>query len=91
MMSREIRANCPECGQGVDGASGIGDAAGEQPEVGNLAICIFCAGVGVYEDREDGTLGLRLATTEEKVELYEDDEFQRVRDAILAQKAWMQP
>lgn len=66
----KVQAECPECGYKVDDASGIGDAAGERPSVGTIALCLRCAGLGVYALNPDGkTLGIRKVTDEEKVEL----------------------
>lgn len=89
-MTREIRANCPECGKEVDGATDPKDPT-SQPEEGDLGICIYCAGVGFYVIQEDGTLGLRLATVEEKVGLSEDADVTKVRAAIAAQSVWFKP
>jgi hypothetical protein len=79
----KIDAKCPECGYKVDDATGIGDAAGERPEEDTIALCIRCAGVGVYTLNPDGqTLGIRLCTPEEKVELSEDETLQKAREVI---------
>jgi hypothetical protein len=80
----KIRAFCPECGYQVDDASGVGDAAGDRPSVDNIAICIMCAGLGIYFEQEDHTLGLRRPTDEEKSELDEDKQITKVRATIIA-------
>lgn len=87
-MTYQIKAACPECGYAVDDAAGIGDAEGDHPEPGNYGICLRCAGVGVYKENDDGTLGLRLTTAEEKVELSEDEEVTKVRAHIRTQSLW---
>ena len=79
----KIKAQCPECGYEVDDASGIGDAEGERPTEGTLALCIRCAGVGIYTVNPDGeTLGIRLCTVQEKVELSEDKALQKARAVV---------
>lgn len=83
-MTKDIRANCPECGYEIDDATGVGDAEGERPDVGGLAVCIRCAGLGYYEDAEDGTLRLRALSIEEKVELSDDEEVMELRERIWA-------
>lgn len=83
-MSVAIRANCPECGYEVDDASGIGEAEGQRPDAGSLAICIRCAGLGIYEDADDGSLRLRHLSAAETVELSQDEEVMRARESIWA-------
>ena len=79
----KIDAKCPECGYKVDDAAGIGDAEGDRPEEDTIAVCIRCAGVGIYCLNPDGeTLGIRLCTPEEKVELSENEELQKARGII---------
>lgn len=86
-MTREIRAECPECGAEVDAASEIGpDEA--TPEPGDLAVCLYCAGLGIYVEREDGSLGIRLTTAEEKLGLSENEQVNGVRAAIIGQSVW---
>lgn len=82
-MSKEIEAECPECGYQVDDASGLGDAEGERPTEDCIAICIRCAAVGIYVRNENGSLGLRAPSEEEKVELSEEPQIERARAAIL--------
>lgn len=82
-MKREIRANCPECGYAVDSAALVGDEGDAWPEPGNLALCIACAGMGIYVLAEDGSLALRLPTIKEKVELSQDEEVRQMRDKIV--------
>lgn len=84
----KINAFCPECDYEVDAASGVGDAEGQHPEPGNIAVCIRCAAMGIYFEQPDGTLGLRAPTTEEYVELSEDEEIIRVRASIIGFKVW---
>lgn len=54
------------------------------PSEGDLGICIRCAGAGIYYKQEDGSLGLRLLTLEEKVQLSENEDAMRARFAVLA-------
>jgi hypothetical protein len=87
----KIDARCPECGYKVDDASGIGDAAGDRPEPDTIALCIQCAGIGIYTVNPDGeTLGIRLCTPEEKVELSENEELNEARELIYKMdlKGW---
>jgi hypothetical protein len=83
-----IRANCPQCGYEIDDATGVGEAHGDRPEPGHIAICIQCAGLGIYIAQEDGTLGLRQPTVEEAVDLADDDEVIKVQAAILGREIW---
>lgn len=83
-----IKANCPECGLEVDAATGVGKDKAPFPTPGDIAICIRCAGIGIYVLSEDGVLGLRLATYDEKVLLSENDELTGVRAAIIGQSIW---
>lgn len=79
----KIDAKCPECGYQVDDATGIGDASGDRPTEGTVALCIRCAGVGIYVLNPDGqTLGLRLCTGPEKVELSDHEELVKAREVI---------
>lgn len=82
MTSMEIDARCPQCNYAVDDASGVGETRHERPEVGDLAICIRCASLGIYIDNGDGTLGLRDVTVEEKVELSQRSDVMKVQQAI---------
>lgn len=83
MADQPIRANCPECDYPVDDATGVGEMAEKRPSPGSIAICIRCAGLGVYIDGESGSLALRAPTDEERVELEDDDEITKVRVSIL--------
>ncbi len=90
-MTLTINAYCPDCGYQVDSAAGVGDAAGDVPEEGDMAICIRCAAVGVYRVNDDGeTLGLRLPSSEEKVQLSENQELQEARELVARMnvKGW---
>lgn len=91
MKSRiEIKARCPECGYQVDDASVVGTDEPLRPEPDDLALCVRCAGPGIYILNEDGTLGLRLCTAEEKVELSENVLVQKTREAIeKTSKVWL--
>lgn len=93
-MTMPIEAVCPECGYAVDDATVVEDGklgGDTRPASGNIAICIQCAGLGVYTENGNGTLGLRLPTFEEKVELSEDEEITKVRATIVSQSIWMKP
>jgi hypothetical protein len=81
---------CPECGNLVDEADGVGPAADQQPEPGNLAICLYCAGYGYYEETPEGLLKLRILSDEEKVELSGYEEVQFVRNTIRASHHYME-
>jgi hypothetical protein len=81
-MSTEIKANCPECGYAVDAAAPTHGDATVRPGEGDLAICIRCAGMGIYYLAEDGTLALRLTTIKEKVELSQDEHVRQVREKV---------
>lgn len=83
-MTHEIKAACPECGMEVDGASAIGDDPEAAPEAGDIAICIYCAEVAVYELAQDGTLCLRRVTLEERLMLSDDEDVVAVREKIFA-------
>ena len=89
-MTRQIAAVCPECGYEIDDASGVGEAKDRQPEPENLSVCIRCAGLSIYIENEDGTLGLRALTAEEKAEADQDEEVTKARSiVILMTQRWM--
>jgi len=91
MNTVKINAYCPECGYQVDDATGVGDAREERPKVDAIAICIRCAGIGIYTMNPDGdSLGLRLPTVTEKVGLSEDEEIRQTRELIqrMNVKGW---
>ena len=69
---------CPHCGYDADGASGVGNDGG--PSLGDMAICINCASILVYQDKT-----LRVATEEEMNRL-EPEEQAKVAVAVLAVK-----
>lgn len=81
-MSIEIKAACPDCGYEVDSAAEIGGDGDAQPEEGDLALCIRCAAMGIYYLADDGTLGLRIPTIKEKVELSQNEEVRQMREKI---------
>jgi hypothetical protein len=83
VSGRKIKAFCPQCGYQVDEASHI-DGDDVRPEPDNIALCIMCAGIGIYFAQEDGTLGLRLPTDEERSELDKDEQITKVRATIIA-------
>lgn len=89
-MTRDIRATCPSCNYEVDGATAPEDPEA-RPEEGDLAVCIRCAGPGVYVENEDGTLGLRAATEEEKSDFQANPLFVQAQEFIRAQSTWFQP
>lgn len=91
MTDMKIRAHCPMCGYEVDDASGVGEAKDDRPEPGNVAICIRCAGVGVYFVQSDNTLGLRPPTAEQTLEFADDEEINKVRAVIIGRELWMKP
>lgn len=82
-MTREIKATCPECGVDVDGAAFVGDDDEVQPEPGDLAICLYCAAVAIYELAMDQSLCLRRATLEERLLLSEDEDIQAIREKVF--------
>jgi hypothetical protein len=88
-MTMKINAYCPTCGYEVDDATGVGDAAELRPGPGGIAICIRCAGLGVYFEQKDGTLGLRPPTEKENVELADSEEITKVRAAIIGRDVWL--
>ncbi len=64
---------CPHCGKNLDGThvadeNGINDDATGKPEIGQLGLCAYCAGIQVYGENEDGTGFLRKPTPEEEEE-----------------------
>lgn len=79
-MGVPIEATCPECGYVVDDATEIGPGE-NRPEPGDLALCIRCSEPSFYVDN-GGTLGLRLATVEEKVRLSKDREVVKVQTRL---------
>lgn len=88
-MNKKIEAVCPDCGYEMDDATGMGEAVGARPEVGNLAVCIRCAGLGIYVEKKDGILGLRPTTEEEKVELSQDPGVTKARAFVIGLGVWM--
>lgn len=86
----KINATCPECGFAVDDATSIADPD-RHPVADDLAVCIQCAGLGIYVENEDGTLGLRLTTTDEKVELSQDPTLMELRAMIAEKSIWFTP
>jgi hypothetical protein len=86
-MTREIKAKCPSCDQEVDGATEIGNGD-ETPEPGDIALCLYCAIPSAYTENEDGTLGLRDLTPEEKVALVTIPGFAETQQAVMAQSIW---
>jgi hypothetical protein len=86
-MTREIKAVCPSCDYEVDAATEIGDGDAV-PEDGDIALCIRCAMPAAYADQEDGTLGLRPLTAEEKVRLLDIPGFAETQAQLLSQSIW---
>jgi len=87
-MSKPIEAVCPECEYVVDDATEIGPGE-SRPEPGDLALCIRCSKPSFYVDNGE-TLGLRLATVDEKVKLSKDHKVMKVRSTILkASGSWL--
>lgn len=86
-MTREIKAVCPSCGREVDGATEIGDGDAT-PEPGDLALCLYCAIPAAYTENEDGSLGLRGLTAEEKVGLVDIPGFAEMQAQLLSQSIW---
>lgn len=82
-MTYEIKAECPECGCEVDGASAVGEPADIQPEPGDLAICLYCAAIAIYDLAEGGTLSLRHPTLEERLLLSDNEDIIAVRQRIF--------
>jgi hypothetical protein len=91
MPDYNIKANCPDCGYEIDDASGVGTAADQRPEEGDTAVCIACAGVGIYVSNKDGSLGLRKPTEEESEDLATSEELTKVRAIIIGRGVWMKP
>ena len=80
-MSKPIDAVCPECEYPVDSAAVVFERAPSRPEPGDLALCIRCSAPSFYVDNGE-TLGLRLPTIAEKVQLFEDEAVMEVREKI---------
>lgn len=87
-MSLPVKANCPDCGHEIDDATGLDDAKGLRPEAGNVSICIACAGLAYFEEK-DGVLILRPCTPEETEELESHEELVNVRARVLVAAKWM--
>lgn len=95
-MSQQITAECPDCGYAVDDASAVQDGQIDmeqnlRPKPGDLALCIRCAAPGFYFEKEDGTLGLRAPTFNEKVQLSQEREVMKARTAIIAMNELHRP
>ena len=89
-MTRDIRATCPSCAHEVDDATEI-HGGDDRPEAGDIALCIRCAIPAAYFEQEDGTLGLRELTAEEKVGLVNIEGFTETQAKLMAQSIWFQP
>jgi hypothetical protein len=74
------QSKCPRCGHGAAEATGISEA----PKEGDLAICISCLGLNIYQ----GDLSLRAPSPAEESEALQDptvsEIIQEYRAAIQA-------
>ena len=68
---------CPRCGKEMDASLAITND--HRPDPGDVSICLYCAGVSLYDDG----LRLRLPTAAESLELRADP---RIQKAIWAVK-----
>jgi hypothetical protein len=90
-MTWKIDARCPACNHAVDDASAVGGDESIRPDVGDLAVCIRCAELGIYIDNGDGSLGLREITLDEKVELSKEPRVLQTQQAIRkVASPWLQ-
>ena len=77
---RRRRWVCPYCGRHTDcDTEAYGDGV---PEVGDVSVCFYCAGVGIYTAD-----GVRLPTDSERVVLLTDAGVVGVVSAVLVHLA----
>lgn len=43
---------CPNCGEQMDGAMDVTNSQSRPPEDGDIAICIYCSHIAIYENHQ---------------------------------------
>jgi hypothetical protein len=59
---------CPYCYNKADGYTSTSDK--EAPRTGDVTICLYCAGIGLYEVAEDKTVKVRKPTPDELEDIF---------------------
>ena len=58
---------CPQCKNKADGYTKT--VTGDAPRTGDIVVCVYCAGVGIYEV-DNGQVSIRSATKRELQQIF---------------------